>query len=179
MDSKNTNINARKAIFEQNLRDGSDEFIISTLEELRESGEDYIVDPIINLLFSNRTDVLKDAVVNFLIDIKKQSVTTIIINAIKNNVTSKDLSHLVSVCWQSRLDFSAEIDLFVELLCKSDYQTSFEASTVIENCLDSISEDKIAEYIAFLKKEINKTPQSKQALVQHMTLVMEEFVSGK
>ena len=179
MESKSNNINTKKAIFEQNLKEGSDEFIISTLEELRESGEDYMVGSIINLLFTKRSEVLKEAVVSFLVDIKNQSAAVEIINTIKEKRNLSDVSHLVSVCWQSRLDFSNEIELFMDLLCKSDYQTSIEAFSVIENALDNTSDEKIAEYTLYLKNEVNKTSKDKQPLVHQMILVREEFGGGK
>jgi len=179
MESKGNNINTKKAIFEQNLKEGSDEFIISTLEELRESGEDYMVDSIINLLFSKRSEVLKEAVVNFLVDVKNQAAAINIINTIKEKRNSADVARLVSVCWQSRLDFSNDIELFMELLCKADYQTSIEAFSVIENALDNTSDEKIAEYTLYLRDEVNKTSTDKQPLVQQMILVMEEFGGGR
>lgn len=175
MDSNS--IGAKKAIFEQNLSEGSDEFIISTLEELRENGEDYMVDAIVNLLFTRRSEVLKEAVVNFLVDIKNQSAVAIMIGAIEAKRHSADVARLVSVCWQSRLDFSNEVGLFVDLLCSSNYQTSIEAFSVIENSLESISRDKVLEYIAYLKRAVDKTHQSTQALVQQMIQVMEEYQS--
>lgn len=179
MESKSSNINTKKAIFEQNLKEGSDEFIISTLEELRENGEDYMIDSIIHLLFTKRSDVLKEAVVNFLVDIKNQSAALEIIQTIKEKKNSSDVSHLVSVCWQSRLDFSNEIELFMDLLCKADYQTSIEAFSVIENALDNTSDEKIAEYTLYLKNEVKKIAKDKQPLVQQMILVMEEFGGGR
>lgn len=179
MESKSSNINTKKAIFEQNLKEGSDEFIISTLEELRENGEDYMIDSIIHLLFTKRSDVLKEAVVNFLVDIKNQSAAVEIIKTIKEKKNSSDVSHLVSVCWQSRLDFSNEIELFMDLLCKADYQTSIEAFSVIENALDNTSDEKIEEYSLYLKNEVKKIAKDKQPLVQQMILVMEEFGGGR
>ena len=175
MDSNS--IGAKKAIFEQNLSEGSDEFIISTLEELRENGEDYMVDAIVNLLFTRRSEVLKEAVVNFLVDIKNQSAVAIMIGAIEAKRHSADVARLVSVCWQSRLDFSNEVGLFVDLLCSSNYQTSIEAFSVIENSLESISRDKVLEYIAYLKRVVDKTHQSTQALVQQTIQVMDEYQS--
>lgn len=177
MNSNTNSIGAKKAIFEQNLNEGSDEFIISTLEELRENGEDYMVDAIVNLLFTARSEVLKEAVVNFLVDIKNQTAVANIIGAIEAKRNSADVARLVSVCWQSRLDFSNEVDLFIDLLCHSNYQISIEAFSVIENSLESINGEKVLEYIAYLKREVGKTHQSTQALVQQMIQVMEEYQS--
>lgn len=179
MESNNDKLKAKKAAFGQSIKNGSDEYIISTLEEIRESGEEYMVEAIINLLFTKRSEHLKNEVVNFLVDIKNHEATAEITNAIRNNYASADLHRLVSVCWQSRLDFSSEIGLFIDLLCKLDYQTGIEAFSVIENALDNTSTEEIAKHIAFLKNETSTASESKLALLQQMIAVMEEFGGGK
>ncbi|MGE0078715.1 MAG: hypothetical protein AB7S48_12720 [Bacteroidales bacterium] len=179
MENKNDKIKAKKAIFEQTIKEGSDEYIIATLEEIRETGEDYMVEPIINLLFAKRSEHLKNEVVNFLVDLKNKEAATDIISAIRNNYSAADLHLLVSVCWQSRFDFSNEIELFIDLLCNADYQTSFEAFSVVENSLDSTSDEDIAKHITSLKDKVNNASEQKQALIQQMIAVMEEFGGGR
>ncbi|BDX36744.1 hypothetical protein CYCD_00990 [Tenuifilaceae bacterium CYCD] len=179
MESNNDKLKAKKAAFEQSIKNGSDEYIISTLEEIRESGEEYMVEAIINLLFTKRSEHIKNEVVNFLVDIKNHEAATEITNAIRNNYASADLHRLVSVCWQSRLDFSSEIGLFIDILCKLDYKTGIEAFSVIENALDNTPSEDIAKHIAFLKSEASTATESKRALLQQMIAVMEEFGGGK
>lgn len=156
---------------------GSDEYIIATLEELRESGENYMVDAIVNLLFTPRSDKMKDAIVNFLVDLKSQPVVPEITRNIRDNSSSDDVARLVSVCWQSRLNFSSDIDLFVELVCKSDYQTSIEAFTVIENSMESVAREKLVEIIGTLEIEKKKASIEKKSLIEETIKVINEFIA--
>lgn len=167
----------KEAVFRQSLMSGSDEYIIATLEELRESGENYMVDAIVNLLFTPRSDKMKDAIVNFLVDLKSQPVVPEITRNIRDNSSSDDVARLVSVCWQSRLNFSGDIDLFVELLCKSNYETSLEAFTVIENSLESTNREKLTEISRTLELEKGNTPTEKQLLIEETIKMINEFLA--
>ncbi|MCB8964231.1 MAG: hypothetical protein H6536_04230 [Bacteroidales bacterium] len=171
----NSSINAKKEAFEQGLRVASDEVIVSTLVEIRDSGEEYMVEAIINLLFSKRTDRLKGEVMNFLVDIKSQSAVAVFVSAIRNNYGAEDLHRLVSVCWQSRLDFSADIELFIDLLCNADEQTSIEAFSVIENSLDGATSDRLSQITALLRKEQAHACGLNQSLVEQAILSVEGF----
>ncbi len=171
----NSSINAKKEAFEQGLRVASDEVVVSTLVEIRDSGEEYMVEAIINLLFSKRTDRLKGEVMNFLVDIKSQSAVAVFVSAIRNNYGAEDLHRLVSVCWQSRLDFSADIELFIDLLCNADEQTSIEAFSVIENSLDGATSDRLSQITALLRKEQAHACGLNQSLVEQAILLVEGF----
>ena len=83
--------------FQKTIEASSDEAIIGLLTELRETGEDYMLPTIISLLFSTRSEKLKNEVVNFLVDLKNKSSIDTIVEAIRQNKRSKDIHLLVSV----------------------------------------------------------------------------------
>ncbi len=143
MESKPTP--SKEELFRKSLENGSDEYIISILSELREEGEGYMVAPIAELLFSDKDERLKNEVVNLLVDLKNQSYAETIVQLIKKHRNSKDIYRLVSVCWQSRLNFAPHVDLFMELAGNDDYQTALEAITVVENLLDSLDNDTLVK----------------------------------
>lgn len=147
--------------FQKAIEASSDEAIIGLLAELRETGEDYMLQTIINLLFSSRSEKLKSEVVNFLVDLKNKSSIKTIIEAIRQNIRSKDIHLLVSVCWQSRLDFTPYFDTFTDILEHGDYQTCLEAFTVIENMTENLSENQLNELKAKIRTIKTKNPETK------------------
>lgn len=158
-----------------NLLTKKDEQIISLIQDFRESGELFIIQPLIDMLFSKRSQKLNDSIYEFLVDIKSQAVVPIIAQSIQKHINEEGIAGLVSVCWQSSLDFSEHLPLFIEILCDGDYQTSFEASTVIENSLGNLNKDQRDSHIAYIKKKLKKSPKEKQQLLTEMIEIIEKF----
>ncbi|MEW5847009.1 MAG: hypothetical protein AB1777_12200 [Bacteroidota bacterium] len=160
-------------LFQKSIESSSDEAIIGLLADLRESGEDYMLSTIINLLFSSRSENLKNEVVNFLVDLKNKSSIVPIIEAIKQNKRSNDIHRLVSVCWQSRLDFTPYIDIFVDIMEHGDYEACLEAFTVIENMVENLNPEQLSD----LKKKIG-TAKSENPEAQPLIMELEKVLNG-
>lgn len=94
------------------------------------------------------------AIENFFNDIKDQSASTEIIAEIKKPWKAKTLNMLVESCWQSGLDYSDYLRDFTDLFLISDYTTSIECMTVIEESVLNSSRKSKDEII----KIINDSP---------------------
>jgi len=161
--------------FEKRVSESSDEALMGMLEEIRESGENYMIPSLVNLLFANRGEALKQAVMNFLVDVKNQAAAEYFVSAIQNNTSSPDLYRLVSVCWQSRLDFSSHVDLFLTLLCNADLQTSIEAFSVIENALDAVSDEEVRELASRARSMVKLSAEPNKPMVAQLVELLENF----
>jgi hypothetical protein len=160
-------------LFQKSIDSSSDEAIIGLLAELRESGEDYMLPTIINLLFSSRSENLKNEVVNFLVDLKNKSSIVTIIETIKQNKRSKDIHRLVSVCWQSRLDFTPHIDIFIDIMEHGNYQACLEAFTVLENMVENLNSDELSDLKKKIKSAKSENPET-QPLIAELEKVLNE-----
>ncbi len=160
-------------LFQKSIDSSSDEAIIGLLAELRESGEDYMLPTIINLLFSSRSENLKNEVVNFLVDLKNKSSIVTIIETIKQNKRSKDIHLLVSVCWQSRLDFTPHIDIFIDIMEHGNYQACLEAFTVLENIIENLNSDELSDLKKKIKSAKSENPET-QPLIAELEKVLNE-----
>jgi hypothetical protein len=87
----------------------------------------------------------------------------------------KNTSGLISACWQSNLDFSNEIPIFIDILCTADYQSSFDAFTVIENSIGNVSPEQIGLYITTIESRLKVTPVDKKSLLTEMIVTLESF----
>jgi hypothetical protein len=156
------------------LEKGTDEEILSLLIELKEYGNLFYLNTILNLVTGNRSEILKKTLVEFISDIKFQDAAPIIADFISENIESSDIIRLVTASWQSRLDFSRVLSPYFEILIKGDYKTAFEAFTVIENSIDSLSIDELSGYIDLVKKGIVKADRDKQLLLLEMVSVLDK-----
>lgn len=164
----------QKAVVD-NLISINDEQVISLIQNFRENGELFIVQPLIEMIYSNRSQILKDAIVEFISDIRNPLVIEIITQSIQKNIENPSVVRLVTACWQSTLDFSKELPLFIDILCNSDYQISLEAFTVIENSISNVTQNNLDLYITTIESKLRDTPIEKQSLLTEMIVTLENF----
>lgn len=175
MDIPNYQLSEKQQVVTKNLLSMNDEQVISLIQEFRVNGELFIVEPLIEMLYSNRGQALKNSILEFIRDIKNQVAVIIITKSIQKHITDKYTTGLVSACWQSSLDFSDELPVFFDILCEGDYQTAFEAFTVIENSIGNVSQENISLYIATIESKLKITPIEKQTLLAEMIAMLENF----
>jgi len=175
MSISNIKLTDKQKTIVDNLISTSDEQVISLIQDFRENGELFIVQPLIEMIFTNRSETLKEAIVEFISDVRNPAVIEIISQSIQKNIGKKNISSLVTACWQSNLDFSRELPLFIDILCSSDYQTSLEAFTVIENSISNLNKKEIDLYITTIESKLKDTPIEKQSLLTEMIVTLENF----
>ncbi|MHC1704230.1 MAG: hypothetical protein AB9846_10010 [Tenuifilaceae bacterium] len=177
MMAQNQSLSEKQIAIIANLITKNDDQVISLLQDFREHGELFIVPPLIDMLFTKRSQKLKESIIEFIIDIKNQDVVSIIIQSIRNHINEDGITGLVSICWQSSLDFSQDLPLFVEILCDGDYHTSFEASTVIENSIGLIDQSQRDSHVKYIKLKLKNASTEKHLLLTEMIDVIEKFGS--
>jgi hypothetical protein len=88
---------------------------------------------------------------------------------------NKVRAKIVNILWNTRLDFSAELEHFVELAVQLDYLGTLECLTLIENMEGPFQEQQLLESELILKEYVKKQAdegEQKQrlivSLVQHL-----------
>ncbi len=74
--------------------------------------------------------------------------------------------------WQNGLDFKNHLPLFADLMIEGDWETAFEAFTVIEN-MENLPEQKIIDVAAGKIREALKSAddQKKYFLTESLSLI--------
>lgn len=157
------------------IKSMNDDQVISLIQDFRENGKLFIINPLLDMIYTNRSLSLKETILDLIGDIKNQDAAEIIANSIQNHIGDPHTIGLLSACWQSNLDFGKYLPLFIDILCSSDYQASFEAFTVIENSIGTIDIKSIDLYIATLESRLKSTPLEKQSLLTETIVMLESF----
>jgi len=157
------------------LKSMSDEQLISLIQDFRENGELFIINPLLDLIYTNISLTLHEAILEFISDIKDQNAVDIIVSVIQKNMGDKNTTGLLSSCWQSNLDFSKHLPIFIDILCNSDYQASFEAFTIIENSVGDIDKKNLDLYITSIESKLKGTPVEKKSLLTETIVMLESF----
>ncbi len=156
------------------LTSSNDDVVISMLSELKNEDNLFVVEPILDILSAERSNMLKRAIVEFASEIKNPKAVDSLSNYLTNWFTKRRVVDVCTICWQCRLDFSSKLPVFFDILIRGDYQTAFEAFTVIENSLCNLTTLQLQEFIQLVKGGIAKSDRDKQLLLLEMISVLEK-----
>lgn len=114
----------------------------AAIKEIKENGDLTLADCLLDLLKKQKEPRLVTLLTNLIADIKENAFRDILIRRLSETKDVIWKSRLLRVIWESALDYSAHLDLFLKILREDDFVAAFEASTVIENLAHSLSEEQ-------------------------------------
>ena len=131
---------------------------VRKLTAIEKGGSIKDIDFLLDCLLNENSEIVKRSF-DILVDIKVKSANKIIINKINDSKYNKVTNLIVSICWQSGLDFSDYILLFINVIIKEDIEIAIEAMSVLENIIsnNSYSTDLLKEGINMLRIYIEGT----------------------
>lgn len=139
--------------------------VLFAIKELRNTGNKNQIPALIELLANHKSEKVKKQITELLYDLKYQAAASFIIEAIQS-VNFKNIRELLlSVCWQSRLDFSEYIPVFIEQFITGNFNQAFEAFTVIDSMDAKIEKKLIKDSINKLKNKISSIDENKKELL--------------
>ena len=152
-DLKANDANIVLEAIKRNRKDGNVKTFKALLETLRDTDE----------------PTVEASIIEFLYDLKDEDSIPALVEAINDEEFSYYHSFLVAAFWQSSIDGSGHIDLFVQKAIDGDYMTALEALTVIENFDSSFSQSELLEYETEINEATEKeTNEDKKALLISM-----------
>ncbi len=138
------------------LRSKKEEEVLFTIKQLRNSGNSLILPHLFDVLTETKSDNIRKEAVKLLNDLKDENSKLEIIKALKNEKYASLHKDILSSCWQSSLDYSSDLAVFVDLFKKSDFEMAFEAFTVIDNFEHKAQLPDLEQHITNLKNDISR-----------------------
>lgn len=157
------------------LNSTDNKVVLDSIKQLRKDGKSEDVTLLLDLMISNSRGEIQSAIRSFLADLKNQDTDKIIIGAIGDDKYIAIRKILVSICWETSIDFSKYISTFVDLLIEADFETSFEAFTVIENLTEKISEEIKPAEMAKLKDAISGASPEKKGMIHEAIHIIDQL----
>lgn len=157
------------------LQSKNNDVVVEGIRMMRDAGKLQTVRDIIGILSETKDEEVVNECAKFLMDLKDQKTSDIIIEAIKNPDYQHILPTLTSVCWQSRLDFSDHLDTFIDIVLTEDFRTAYEAFTVVENNASQVSEMEINKNITNLKENAGDVNEEKKLMVIELISTLEDI----
>ncbi len=168
MDNKNTKNKQKKSqeqIWKEKLQSGDIETFKEAIKEIREFGNIKILPTLIEN-FSQQTDITKKKeLTSLLSDIKHQEAAQILFQYILDKNYSHIKKDLLSILWQSRLDYSQFVPQLIEIFINEPLDMAFEAFTVIEYIEKPIDKNIAQQNIDKLKNSLRTIDEKKKFLL--------------
>ncbi len=157
------------------LRSTDPEFVLETIEKVRESGNHLILEGLFDLLHHTELPEIKKSVLNLLSELKSKESVSLLISAIKNEKYANERAELVACCWQNGLQYNEYLPFFIDLVLREDFLIAFEAFTVIENMYGRIEEEVIEEEIIKIKEALKTASDAKAYLLNGLLELIKDI----
>ena len=140
--------------------------VIEAIKKNRQVGNGKTFKALLGVLKNTDEPLVETEIIQFLFDLKDEDSVPVLIKAIQDAEMSYYHSFLVSSFWQSAIDGSDYLNVFIEVAIKGEYMTALEALTVVENFDAAFSQSDLQEYEADIIEAIEQEQnEDKKALL--------------
>jgi len=158
-----------------NLKSTDPEFLLETIDKIRESGNRFIVAGLIDLLHETDLPEIKKSVLNLLSELKNKESVPVFIEAIEDEKYAGVRKELVACCWQNGLIYNEYLPVFIDLVIHEEFQIAFEAFTVIENMFGRIEDEIIDKEIVKVTEALKNAPEQKAYLLNGLLAIIHDI----
>lgn len=152
MNTQSTSTSDLEKIFSSNEHDA----ILQSLELIRDVGNEQTFDFLLQQLQQQKNREIQQAIVACLVDVKNPKCAETLCSYVSNSKYSAQKSLLFSIAWQSALDFSRLSNCAITSICTDNFETAFEAYTLLEHIAHSISDENKKAYAQELQAALLK-----------------------
>ena len=167
MEQKKLDKNIKANLFSKNTAT-----VIATLNKLKEKGNNAYLPLLFDLLNSNPEAEIEQEINYILFNLKIKDAVPVLVEALQNPKYLSIRKKLTTACWENGLDYTNYLPVFVDLVIHEDWETGFEAFTVIENMESFSEQDKIDSATEKIRQGLTKAKeQQKYFLHEILTLI--------
>lgn len=157
-----------KEIIER-LKSGDSTLVEAAVREVQENGDLGMAGVLLECLGEMEEGGQSTVVSGLLADIKDSGFRKLLMDRLKEAKSDRERCALLRVVWESALDYSAYLEVFLQLLQEGEFSVAFEASTVIENMVHRLSREQYQR----LHEVVHGFPEEKRFLVENIHEEME------
>lgn len=141
-----------------------DNIVTEAIAEIAKKGNPKLLETLLNIYSKSNNIEISKSTIGLLNNLHDQNCVDVIIDFLNNCSDSDKKNQVVSSCWQSSLNYSKHITLFVDIFIKGDLATAIEAFSVIDNCIDQITKEEGDSIIKLIADNFNSLSVEKQGL---------------
>lgn len=153
---------------EARLLSGREVTVMTALEEIKVRGNPAYLPVIFALLNSNPGFEIEKEILNILGALKIQESVPVITEALQEPRLQGIRKELTAACWQNGLDYKNYLHVFIDIIIEEEWETGFEAFTVIENMETLPGREVIESSVNKINSALPVTEERKKYLLQEI-----------
>jgi hypothetical protein len=157
----------------KDLWSADDLLVLKTLHRLRSDGNLTYLPDLLNLLEHTSSELIEKELIRFLADIKEKAVVPLVVEGLRESGLDRARAGILSAIWQSGMDYSDYLDLFIQLFLEGDYMVALESFTVIEQSMEHLSDETIAEERKNLLDGLENVSEDKKPLARELINILQ------
>ncbi len=157
----------------KDLWSADDLLVLKTLRKLSMAGNLIYVPDLLKLLSQARNELIEKELIRFLANIKKQGVVPLVVAGLKKPGLKNARAGILSTIWQSGLDYSKHMDLFIQLFFEGDYLVALESFTIMEQSIEHLSDLEIEEKRNNLLDGLDRVSEDKKPLARELVNLLQ------
>ncbi len=109
------------------------EIVLLALQQVKEIGNKAYLPLLFELLTANPEVEIQKEIRNLLANLKDKEAVPVLAEALQEKKYKTIRKDIATACWQNGLDYSSFMEVFIDIIIEEEFDTAFEAFTVIEN----------------------------------------------
>ena len=158
------------------LQSERSEEVLEAIAEIRNHGRPEHLAPLYQTYKESPDPEIANAIGKLFDDLKDQRVVGQLVDLIRREHTAINKRMLVASCWKSGLDYSAHMIPFFEIFIKDDFETAFEAYTLIDSNIHNSAPAALKKMNQFLTEAWSAIPEDRLILAQDLKQVLESYI---
>ena len=143
--------------------------VLSALNTIKKEGDARFLPALLNLYETENNPDILNSLEMLLSNIKDKQAVSILALAVADTQNPDFKTRLISICWNTGLDFAEYLSVFTKIFIESDFLTAFEAFTLIDNTEpDTITEAEIIKNMRLLSESKANISSDKKALFNNI-----------
>jgi len=155
-------------ILKAGLFSGIQTTVIETIDRIRKSSCFEVTDALFDLYLTTQSPEIKNNLFQLFIDIKDVRFADKIVEYLLKRKYTSIIYDIVSITWQSGVDVSKKIDVFVDIFIEKDLKTAIECFTVIEENAYSLPNEKRFEICSRISARLADISSEKKELATEL-----------
>lgn len=157
---------------EARLLSGRTVTVVSALDEIKAKGNVAYLPLLFELLNSNPDEQVEKEILNILGTLKIQEAVPVMAEALQSAEYRSIRKKLTTACWQNGLDYKNHLPVFVDLIINEDWETGFEAFTVIENLEKFPEQEIIDRSLSSIENALPEASDKKKYFLQEILVLI-------
>jgi len=149
--------------------------VLDAISEIRRHGQPEHLQPLQKILNESEHQEIVDAVIKLFDDLKDQKAVSHLVELIQSDQPSQTKKILIASCWKSGLDYSAHLKPFFKTFVEDDFETAFEAYTLIDSNIHNADPVLIPDLLNYLKSAWSGIPDDRVLLADDLMKILESY----